>query len=287
MNDLALRPPSESTGFEMKPRNFDEALRFCDMMAKSDLVPDCYKGKPGNIMVAIQKGLELGLTPMRALSCIAVINGRAAMWGDDLLAMVLASPVCEYVRETDSNDQQGVCRVKRKDDPEEHVSTFSLAQAKKAGLLGKAGSWQTYTDRMLKLRARGFALRDKFADVLAGLITTEEAMDLPKDTPEQTPETEQPQTLKEKLKAKLADIPAEDEPQQEDGADGVHGRTPFPQQASDAPALIDQEVSEHCAHISTAHTPKQARERLELVPEALRQECWSTYTDTLKKLGKK
>lgn len=207
-----------ANGFEMKPRTLDEAMKYCDLMAASDLVPNGYKGKPGNIMVAIQMGQELGMTPMRALRSIAVINGRASMWGDDMLAMVLASPVCEYVREGESTDKVGVCRVKRKGDAEEHASLFTLEDAKRAGLLGKQGPWQTATSRMLKLRARGFALRDKFADVLAGLVTAEEAYDLTAEQPAvSVVEHDIPApSLKDKLKAKIesVDVPQLPEPQE-------------------------------------------------------------------------
>ena len=203
-NEVAVHASvdAEITGFEMKPRTLKEAMDFCELMANSDLVPTTYRGKPGNIMVAIQMGSELGLTPMRALRCIAVINGRASMWGDELLAMVLASPVCEYVSDKDSSDKEGVCRTKRKGCVEQ-ISRFTLEDAKRAGLLGKQGPWQTNTSRMLKLRARGFALRDTFADVLAGLVTVEEALDIPLDKADTMPEAAPPLTLKDKLKAKV------------------------------------------------------------------------------------
>ena len=222
MNDVAIRPAVEAelSGFEMKPRTLDEAMKFCELMANSDLVPNAYKNKPGNIMVAIQMGSELGLSPMRALRSIAVINGRATMWGDDVLAMVLNSPVCEYVDESASNAETGICKTKRKGCAEQ-VSTFTLADAKHAGLLGKQGPWQTNTRRMLKLRARGFGLRDTFADVLAGLVTTEEALDLRPTEAKAGPETilEANQlSLKDKLKAKVEAVEASTVPP--DGAPG-------------------------------------------------------------------
>ena len=202
-NELETRPSAstyrEPDGFEMKPRTMDEAMKFCEIMAKSDLVPTGYKDKPGNIMVAIQMGQELGMTPMRALRSIAVINGRASIWGDDMLAMVLASPVCEYVNESESTETMGICRLKRKGCVEQ-VSTFTLEDAKRAGLLGKQGPWQTNPRRMLRLRARGFGLRDTFADVLAGLVSVEEALDRPATDPETVPQARHLTTLKEKLK---------------------------------------------------------------------------------------
>ncbi len=54
---------------------------------------------------------------------------------------------------------------------------ISKEDAKKAGLWGKAGPWSQYPKRMLQMRARSFALRDKFADALSGLIMAEEAQD--------------------------------------------------------------------------------------------------------------
>jgi hypothetical protein len=64
--------------------------------------------------------------------------------------------------------------------------TFSVADAKRAKLWFKAGPWTTYPDRMLQMRARGFAIRDVFPDALRGVITAEEAVDIvePRDVPD-------------------------------------------------------------------------------------------------------
>jgi hypothetical protein len=66
------------------------------------------------------------------------------------------------------------------------TAKFSVDDAKRAGLWGKQGPWTQYPKRMLQMRARGFALRDAFPDVLKGLITSEEAMDFPVDKPAYT-----------------------------------------------------------------------------------------------------
>jgi hypothetical protein len=70
------------------------------------------------------------------------------------------------------------CTVWRKGGTK-HTQSFSQADAQKAGLWGKSGPWTQYPKRMLQMRARGFALRSQFADALAGLITREEAEDMP------------------------------------------------------------------------------------------------------------
>ena len=89
---------------------------------------------------------------------------------------------------------------------EPHRVEFSIEDAKRAGLLGKSGPWQQYTARMLTLRARAFALRDKFADVLKGLSMAEEALDIPQSQPQTVSAEVQPASppsLKDKLKARL------------------------------------------------------------------------------------
>ena len=159
-----------------------EAMSFASMVAKSEFAPKDFKGKPESCLLAIQHGSEVGLSPMQSLQSIAVINGRPTIWGDAALALVQASPVCEYVREYIEGEGDGmtaVCEAKRRGYPQPTVVRFSMQDAKRAGLVGKAGPWAQYPTRMLALRARGFALRNAFADALRGLITAEEAQDYP------------------------------------------------------------------------------------------------------------
>ena len=172
---------------------FDDAFRFAQMVSKSDFAPKDFRGKAESCLLAIQHGSEIGLSPMQSLQNIACINGRPAIWGDAALAVVMASPVCEYVRERiegDGDAMTAYCEAKRRGYERPTLSTFSVADAKKAGLWGKSGPWTQYPRRMLQLRARGFALRDAFPDVLKGLVTAEEAQDYPTPTPTPTPPSE-------------------------------------------------------------------------------------------------
>ncbi|RRU17869.1 recombinase RecT [Stenotrophomonas sp. 278] len=163
--------------FDLSPQTFEQALQFSDILAESDLVPKDFKGKPGNCLIAMQWGAELGLKPLQALQNIAIINGRPALWGDAVIALVRSSPLCEYITESDDGGT-AVCRVKRRGESEE-VRTFSMEDAKAAGLAGKQGPWTQYPKRMRQMRARAFALRDVFPDVLRGMPIAEEVMDIP------------------------------------------------------------------------------------------------------------
>ena len=190
------------------------AMAFATMVAKSDFAPKDFKGKPESCLLAIQHGSEVGLSPMQSLQSIACINGRPSVWGDAALALVMGSPVCEYVRERvdgDGDAMVATCEAKRRGYPGANVTKFSVADAKKAGLWGKSGPWTQYPKRMLQLRARGFALRDAFPDVLKGLVTAEEAQDYPTQ-PEPVvvrPKFDEPTVVKLKPEpAKPADDPA-------------------------------------------------------------------------------
>jgi len=159
-------------------------MQFADMAARSVMVPKDFQGKPENIMLAVQMGSEIGLAPMQALQNIAVINGRPAVWGDAMLGLCKASEFCEDVIETiagEGDKMVATCIAKRYG-KEPVVRTFSHDDAKQAGLIGKSGPWSQYKSRMLQMRARGFALRDAFPDVLRGLIAAEEAQDIPPET---------------------------------------------------------------------------------------------------------
>ena len=172
----------KTTTFDLSPQTFEQALTFSQYLADSDLVPKDFKGKPANCLVAMQWGMELGLKPLQAMQNIAVINGRPSLWGDAVIALVRASSTCEYVLETQT-DQLATCKVKRRGEPEQE-RTFSMADAHAAGLKGKQGPWTQYPKRMMQMRARAFALRDVFPDVLKGLPVAEELMDTPITQPE-------------------------------------------------------------------------------------------------------
>ena len=166
------------------PQTMTEAIEFSSMLSRSQMVPKNYQNKPEDILVAVQWGYEIGLAPLQALQAISVINGKPSVYGDAAMALVQNSPLCEDVKEyfegEGTSNPTAVCIAKRKN-RSEVVSKCSVEDAKRAGLWNKQGPWTQYPKRMLQMRARGFALRDAFPDVLKGLITSEEAQDYPVD----------------------------------------------------------------------------------------------------------
>ena len=196
---------TEQRHIGLTPQTIDEALRMADIMAKASIIPKDYQGNSGNILVAIQWGAELGLPPLQAMQSIAVINGRPSLWGDAVIGLVRGSGLLESIHE-EVTDTQAICTVKRRgEDPAERQ--FTMEDAKRAGLLGKPGPWSQYPKRMLQMRARAWALRDVFPDVLRGVSVAEEAQDIPPERNMGPAEVipSQPTTSRtESIKAKLA-----------------------------------------------------------------------------------
>jgi hypothetical protein len=169
--------------------NIDELWRFATAVAASGLAPKGITTKEA-IFIAIEMGLEVGLPAMAALQNIAVINGRPSIWGDAQLAICRGSGELEEFSEwyeqggkklarnpvSFGDDTTAVCRVKRRG-YEAAETAFSVADSKQARLWGKEGPWSQYPGRMLRFRARSFALRDTFGDALKGLRAAEEVMD--------------------------------------------------------------------------------------------------------------
>ena len=138
--------------------------------------------KPESVLIAVEMGYEVGLSPMAALQNTAVVNGRPTIYGDAALALVRGSGLLDFYEEKQvgakGKDDFGYCvTAKRKGDSSSYSETFTVADAKVAGLWGKPGPWSQYPARMLKFRARGFLLRDAFGDVLKGMRTFEEVRD--------------------------------------------------------------------------------------------------------------
>lgn len=155
-------------------------MGLAEKLARSSMVPKAYIGKPMDLFVAMAMGFSLGLSLEQSIQDIAVINSKPCLYGDGLLAVCMNHPdfldIVEKPIYVGDKVTGYTCTIKRRD-REDTVQTFTIADAKRANLLGKSGPWSQYEDRMLKMRARGFALRDSFADALRGVKSREEVED--------------------------------------------------------------------------------------------------------------
>lgn len=154
-------------------------MQLASKLSSSTLVPKAYQGKPHDLFIAMALGYQIGLPVEQAIQCIAVINGKPCMYGDEMLALCMVHPDFVDIIEMPILDDNTIvgynCTIKRKNKAD-HTVVFTLNDAKKAGLF-KNPVWNNYPSRMLQMRARAFALRDKFPDALKGIKSREEIED--------------------------------------------------------------------------------------------------------------
>lgn len=193
--------PILANGRGLALRSMEDMWRFACAVRDSGLAPKSFV-KPEQILIAIQSGAELGMPPMRSLQSFCVVHGNARLWGDAPLALVRQSGQLEYIKEWIEGDigkdlsktpdeVKAICVTKRKGDPEEKRTEFSVWDARRAGLWNKktkqgyASVWMNYPQRMLPMRARALNLRDNFPDCFSGATIAEEyeGVEIPDQAP--------------------------------------------------------------------------------------------------------
>jgi len=157
--------------------NSKELWAFANYYFHSNLVPKGIDNVEA-VFVAVQFGLEIGLRPSQAVQSIAVVNNRPSIWGDAMLGLCRQSGLFDEETFDEGWDGDGpkfhaYVIVRRLPSGKIVRREFSMEDANRAQLLGK-DTYKGYPKRMLQMRARAWALRDAFADILKGMLATEE-----------------------------------------------------------------------------------------------------------------
>jgi hypothetical protein len=141
-------------------------------LVPTGFLPESIK-TPQQAMAIMLTGKELGLPPMQAIRGINIIKGNPTIKPELMLAMCLQRiPGFQYeFRNCDNKSATFAC--KRPSMMSEYVSTFTMEDAKTAGLTGNP-SWTKYPGNMLRWRAVANALHIVAPDVLVGIYTPEE-----------------------------------------------------------------------------------------------------------------
>lgn len=159
------------------PQTAGDYWQLAQILSKVPLLHPAYRGHPHTCFYAMLRGASLGFAPAQAVEYIIPIHDRLTMYGDALLAVCRRSELCGGISETyDEETTTATCTAIRKGEPTPVVRSFSRADAEKAGLWNKQ-IWRSYPKRMLMMRARAYALRDAYPDILHGVAVWEEVQD--------------------------------------------------------------------------------------------------------------
>lgn len=157
-------------GFE--PRNIDEAINLAKVLHASRLLPRGLT-TPEAVVATIITGAELGLSPMQAIRSIHIIDGKPTMSSDLMVAMVKRHEACKFFRLVESSGQVATYETQRAGDPEPTRMSFSIEEAKSAGLASK-DVWKKFAAAMLRARCASSLARAVYPDLVMGIYDPDE-----------------------------------------------------------------------------------------------------------------
>ena len=163
---------------------YNQSLAMAQTLSKSEIIPQSYKGKPADCLIAIDIANRLGLSPAIVMQNSQIVRGNFTWRGSACKAMIDGCGRYQktryvYVGE-EGKDSYG-CYLEAIDNDGDIIKgvPVTIAMAKKEGWYNKDGSkWQSMCDLMLKYRAAAFFMRTECASIAMGFLTKEEVEDI-------------------------------------------------------------------------------------------------------------
>ena len=152
-----------------------DRIEHAKIVAQSSLIPAEYRGKPADIVWAMDLGDALGVPYTQVMQSMAVARGKMTMSADLMGAVVRRAGHKLHLRE--DGDSVTATLIRADDSDYEFTVTWDKAKAQAAGLWGSRGPWQQYPRQMLRARAITEVCRQGASDALAGTVYTPEELE--------------------------------------------------------------------------------------------------------------
>jgi hypothetical protein len=149
---------------------------MADMIAKSGSLKGITTGFQA--LAIMQRGRELGIPPMQALSSIYIVQNRTSISAELVRALILRDHGDDALIIDEMSNERSVIRYKRASWKEYKTGTYTKEDAEKAKLWESGDTWKKFPDIMLLSRNSTKIGRATFPDTLGGMFTTEEAADM-------------------------------------------------------------------------------------------------------------
>ena len=177
---------------------YQQFYKMAEGLSKTDLVPDNYKNKPENCLIAIDTARQIGAkNPLFVMQNLYIVKGKPSWSGQYCSALVYTNFKNVKVNRMGNADSglQGIyITATNKNGENCRGSVVTLEMAQKEGWLNKQGSkWQTMPEQMLIYRAFAFFARAYCPDKLLGMHDEFEIQDI---TP---PDNTKAKSLEDKL----------------------------------------------------------------------------------------
>jgi hypothetical protein len=149
-----------------------DVIKLANVIAPTEFVPEVYRDNPPAVAAAILAGRELGIGPMTSLRHVQVVKGSPSLSAEYKRARVLAAGHEFDIIELNTTRCRVAGRRRGSNKPPLEI-TFTLEDARIAGLIKDKGAWRTRPRRMLFARAGSELCDFLFADVVNGMPTAE------------------------------------------------------------------------------------------------------------------
>lgn len=146
-------------------------MRHAEVMSKADMLPDKFKNKPANVLVAQELAQAMGESPWVTMSELYFVGNIPTFSAKYMRSRVRAAG--HILREAfDPATMTATCTIIRNDDPGyEHIVKWDKAKAEAHGLWGK-GHWKKNPQLMLRNRAVSENVRAACNEVMGGVSYT-------------------------------------------------------------------------------------------------------------------
>lgn len=142
------------------------------------------------IFAIVETAKSLGIDPRQALGGgLYFVRGKVEMSARMMNALI-RSKKHSVTRDKRSNDEICILHGKRADNSDSWSESFSVAEAKRAGIYKENGPWGTYTRDMLFARALSRLARQLFPDIIGNTFVEGEISLDPNIKDDSCPESE-------------------------------------------------------------------------------------------------
>lgn len=177
---LTVIPEQGSFG---APSNFEHAQRVAKMLSSSNLVPKDFQGNVQNTMIALEISNRIGASPLMVMQNLYIIHGKPSWSSSFIIAAINTSGKFSSLRfdMAGEGDDKGCVAWALEKETNQRLESprITIGIAKKEGWFTKSGSkWQTMPDLMLRYRAASFFGRLYAPEILMGMYSAEEVIDI-------------------------------------------------------------------------------------------------------------
>ena len=195
-SEITTQPVEGESSIYKNTDSFEFAQRQAKSLCESDLVPKSYQGQKGlpNCLVALEMSKRMNLSPLTVMQNLNIIHGTPTWSAQFITSQILGCGRFEnfdYLIKGEGETLEVQCSAKRIADNKIVKGTpVSMRMAKLEGWT-RNSKYTSMPELMLRNRAATFFGRQYIPDLLLGVQTSEEVVDIqPLDvTPETVKET--------------------------------------------------------------------------------------------------